>query len=94
MKHYKDKAGNIFAYPLDGSQDHLIEEKEKVTDKQAQKLIEAKQKEVFNALSYANKRRKDYPTIGDQLDDLFKAGAFSKEMAKKIKSVKDKYPKE
>ena len=35
-----------------------------------------------------------YPDIGDQLDDLFKAGAFSTEMAATIQAVKDKYPKE
>jgi len=41
-----------------------------------------------------NNRKKEYPDIGDQLDDLFKAGAFSTEMAATIQAVKDKYPKE
>ena len=39
------------------------------------------------------KRRPEYPNIGDQLDDLYKAGVFSTEMTAKIKAVKDKYPK-
>ena len=43
--------------------------------------------------SYYSKRRVEYPNIGDQLDDLYKKGAFSDEMAAKIKTVKDKYPK-
>ena len=43
--------------------------------------------------SYRSKRRVEYPDIGDQLDDLYKKGAFSDEMAAKIKAVKDKYPK-
>ena len=43
--------------------------------------------------SYRSKRRSEYPTMGDQLDDLYKKGAFSDEMAAKIKAVKDKYPK-
>ena len=43
--------------------------------------------------TYADKRREEYPPIGDQLDDLFKQGAFSAEMAAKLQSVKDKYPK-
>jgi len=43
--------------------------------------------------TYADKRREEYPPIGDQLDDLFKQGAFSPEMAAKLQSVKDKYPK-
>jgi ethanolamine utilization cobalamin adenosyltransferase len=31
MKLYKDKDGNVFAYELDGSQDHLIEDKTPAT---------------------------------------------------------------
>ena len=43
---------------------------------------------------YQAPRRAEYPSIGDQLDDLFKAGAFSDDMTAKIQAVKDKYPKE
>jgi hypothetical protein len=43
--------------------------------------------------TYAEKRAKEYPSIGDQLDSLFHAGVFSEEMAAKIQEVKDKYPK-
>ena len=43
--------------------------------------------------SYRSKRKEEYPDIGDQLDDLYKKGAFSDEMAAKIKAVKDKHPK-
>ena len=38
-------------------------------------------------------RRISYPSIGDQLDDLYHKGAFSAEMAAKIKKVKDDNPK-
>ena len=34
-----------------------------------------------------------YPPIGDQLDDLYKRGAFSDDMAAKLKKVKDSFPK-
>ena len=34
-----------------------------------------------------------YPEIGDQLDDLFKQGAFSKEMSDKLQQVKTDHPK-
>ena len=47
----------------------------------------------YDAKAYQRKRKPEYPDIGDQLDDLFKAGAFSDEMTAKIKAVKDKYPK-
>ncbi len=45
------------------------------------------------ANTHQGKRRPEYPSIGDQLDDLYKKGAFSTEMTAKIKAVKDKYPK-
>ena len=47
----------------------------------------------YNAQAYARTRKPLYPDIGDQLDDLYKKGAFSDEMAAKIKKVKDDNPK-
>ena len=47
----------------------------------------------YDAQSYARARRPLYPDIGDQLDDLYKQGVFSDEMAAKIKKVKDDNPK-
>lgn len=49
--------------------------------------------EEEDSLLYREKRKAEYPSIGDQLDDLFKKGFFSEEMTNKIQSVKDKYPK-
>ena len=48
----------------------------------------------YDSQQYARSRKNEYPDIGDQLDDLFKAGAFSTEMTATIQAVKDKYPKE
>ena len=42
---------------------------------------------------YKRLRRKKYPEIGDQLDALYHAGLFPKEMADKLKVVKEKNPK-
>ena len=50
--------------------------------------------ELVNSKAYIDSRRSEYPDIGDQLDDLFKAGAFSTEMTATLQAVKDKYPKE
>lgn len=59
-----------------------------------QVLIEAKNQECIRLNNiYQSERRSQYPSIGDQLDDLFKAGLFSEEMAAKIQAIKDKYPK-
>lgn len=55
------------------------------------KIEELKQR--FTNSEYQRKRAPEYPSIGDQLDDLFKAGVFSEEMAAKIQAIKDKYPK-
>ena len=49
--------------------------------------------EYLSANAYKDLRVKEYPPIGDQLDALFKAGAFPADMAAKIQAVKDKYPK-
>ena len=49
---------------------------------------------LINSKAYIDDRKSEYPDIGDQLDDLFKAGAFSTEMTATIQAVKDKYPKE
>ena len=56
----------------------------------------AKQKELQTAYdnnSYQRSRAEAYPSIADQLDDLYKKGAFSDDMAAKIKAVKDNNPK-
>ena len=45
------------------------------------------------AIAYKETRKGQYPEIGDQLDDLYKQGAFSADMTAKIKKVKDDNPK-
>jgi len=50
-------------------------------------------KKEWDLQEYARDRQAEYPYIGDQLDALYHAGLFPKEMAAKLKAVKDKYPK-
>jgi len=47
-----------------------------------------------DAIAYYDKRAEEYPDLGEQLDDLYKQGAFSPEMTARIKAVKDRYAKE
>ena len=54
---------------------------------------EKRKEDEWKAIKYRDERRSQYPDIGDQLDDLYKKGAFSDEMAAKIKAVKDNNPK-
>ena len=64
--------------------------------KPTKKEFEDKKKELdaqYISNQYQRTRAPLYPPIGDQLDDLYKKGAFSDEMAAKIKKVKDDNPK-
>ena len=54
-------------------------------------VIRLTQLEIDNA--YQEKRLRRYPSIGDQLDDLYHQGFFSAEMTAKLKKVKDDNPK-
>ena len=49
----------------------------------------------LQAAHAATQYRRDrvYPPIGDQLDDLFRQGAFSPEMAAQLHAVKTAHPK-
>jgi hypothetical protein len=43
--------------------------------------------------AYITKRIAEYPSIGDQLDALWKGGDAAAEMLAKVQAVKAKYPK-
>ena len=47
-----------------------------------------------NAHAYIAKRAAEYPSIGDQLDALWKGGAEAEAMLAKVQAIKAKYPKE
>jgi hypothetical protein len=46
MKLFKDNQNNVFAYELDGSQDHLIGQKISITQEEADVLIAQKQASI------------------------------------------------
>lgn len=98
MKYYKDAEGIVYLYEADGSQDSWIKPGlVRVSEEEGKRLLnelnKKREDDFINSKNYAEKRALFYPSIGDQLDDLFKAGYFSDEMASKIQAVKDKYPK-
>ena len=94
MKHYLSPDNKVFAYEADGSQDHLIPDNyTSITNDEAQTRSQQVQQAAFSALTYAQKRKGEYPAIGDQLDALYHAGMFPAEMAALLRAVKDKYPK-
>lgn len=60
------------------------------------KLVDAEKASLEaaeKAIAYRAKRAGEYPSMGDQLDALWKGGASASEMLSKIAAVKDKYPK-
>lgn len=86
--------GGQISGPVNGpiSEYKFRDEQTPPTEEQIQaKLAELKADE--EATQYQRDRAPLYPDIGDQLDDLYKKGAFSDEMAAKIKKVKDDNPK-
>tara|TARA_R100000734_G_C3311798_1_gene102718 strand:+ start:1477 stop:1767 length:291 start_codon:yes stop_codon:yes gene_type:complete len=70
----------------------LDKKQTKPTDSEINEEVKKLQAE-YDANEYQRNRKPEYPDIGDQLDDLYKAGAFSDDMTAKIKAVKDKFPK-
>lgn len=45
------------------------------------------------AVAYRAQRAAEYPSIGDQLDALWKGGDAAAEMLAQVQAVKNKYPK-
>jgi hypothetical protein len=54
---------------------------------------EATVQAYIDANAYIAKRVAEYPSIGDQLDALWKGGDAATEMLAKVQAVKAKYPK-
>lgn len=48
---------------------------------------------VAVATEYQRQRAAEYPSIGDQLDALWKGGDAAAEMLARVQAVKNKYPK-
>jgi hypothetical protein len=97
MKLYKDENNVIYSYPLDGSQDEFIGNKVAVTQAEADAIIEKRlsiqREEILSTFPYTEKRLMEYPSIGDQLDALWKGGSAAEEMKAAVQAVKNKYPK-
>jgi hypothetical protein len=92
MKHYKDSQNNIYAYELDGSQDHIIPKNYvRISDAEVEAIHQANALSKFNSLSYSEKRAMEYPSLSDQLDMIYHNGIDA--WKSEIKKVKDKYPK-
>jgi hypothetical protein len=94
MKLFKDSNNTIYAYELDGSQDHLIGDKTSITQQEADAITQSIRQAQFDALSYSEKRATEYPPMTDYLDGIVKndQAQINKYIAD-CQAVKAKYPK-
>jgi hypothetical protein len=94
MKHYiNNTTKEIFAYEADGSQDEYIKSGlVPISDADLETLREQQEQARLDALTYSENRAEEYPSIADQLDDLYHNGIDGWKIT--IKAIKDKHPKE
>lgn len=96
MKLYKDSNNQIYNYPEDGSQDHLIDDKIEISQQQANELVieNLKAKGIPITPSYIIDRSKAYPSQADFLDAWVKNDTVALEQYRqKCLAVKAAYPK-
>ena len=94
MKHYIDnETKQVYAYEADGSQDDYIKSGlVPITDAKLKTLRKKQEQDRLDALTYKEKRQAEYPSIENQLDDLYHNGIDGWKTT--IKAIKDKHPKE
>jgi len=94
MKHYiNNTTKEVFAYEADGSQDDYIKSGlVPISDTSLATLREEQEKARLDALTYKEKRQLEYPSIENQLDDLYHNGIDGWKTT--IKAIKDKHPTE
>ena len=96
---YKDGRGNttisdISSYNFEtlfATEKQAIADAEADAEAQAQAQAEADEAERIANMTYADKRKAEYPEIGEQLDDIYHNGIDGWKVT--IKAIKDKYPK-
>ena len=87
---YKAYAGTVFS--IDDSAGAFDKDGKPVDiDEKLVKLKIAELKSAYDKLQYQRDRKEEYPSIEDQLDDLYHNGIEG--WKQKIKAIKDKHPK-
>lgn len=93
MPHFKNANNELFW--LDEGDDPAVwlPNCTPITDAEAEAIRAQQVQAAEAALTYAQKRAAEYPSIGDQLDALWKGGDAAVEMLAAVQAVKAKYPK-
>lgn len=96
IKLYKDADNNLFNYPTDGSQDHLIGNKRAITAAEADTIVANKLKKlgIKPVQAYVAQRAKAYPSLVEFADAWVKQDEVALEQYRRAcLAVKAKYPK-
>jgi hypothetical protein len=92
MPHYTNTKNEIrWLDSIDEEAEYLPEGFVQIIDTEADDIREAKRIELYEALTYAEKRAAEYPLFTDQFDLLYHGGIDAWKAA--IQVIKDKYPK-
>ena len=95
MPHYKDQSNGVHWLDSEEFAHYLPAGCVQITDEEATQLNAVKQQAEFNGLSYADKRRTEYPSPLDYLDGIVKGDqAQVQAYIDACLAVKAKYPKE
>lgn len=94
IKYYKNASNEIYGYPIDGSQDHLIGDKVSITQSELDTILENNRQTKFNNLSYVVKRQAHYPDPAVFLDAWVKNDTEALEAYRQsCLAVKAQFPK-
>lgn len=84
---------HAFIYELYPSIVRIVDETAYDADNNVVEYDKAAVQTHIDANAYKTQRAAEYPSIGDQLDALWKGGDAATEMLAKVQAVKNKYPK-
>lgn len=93
MPHFKNTNNELFWLEAGDDPAVWLPQCTPITDDEAENIRAQQTQAAQSALTYAQKRSSEYPSIGDQLDALWKGGDAAAEMLAAVQAVKLKYPK-
>lgn len=91
MPHYKDPGNRLHWLDSKEHENYLPVGCVEITDVEADAIRAEQAQAAEAALTYAQQRAAEYPSIPDQLDTLYHGGYDAWKAT--IQAVKDKYPK-
>ena len=91
MPHFKNSNNELFWLDEGTDPANWLPDCVQISDEEAEAIRTANQQAAFDALTYAEKRARTYPSITDQLDTIYHEGIDAWKAT--IAAVKQEYPK-